>query len=191
MKQCSLKWKGTVRIFAICPRIFLCRDVIKADEQVGPLDAARKKISSEHQHGISDEMDLYVNIRSTIAKLLDVLGDMNVLSLEAHRATQFADLIAALNLTTPTAHCEIPIQELLFLNGSGSASLVGVRAAAHSQRIAHSVLTRGDSQRRAAVIQNTCWRRKCNHPAKAGAGRGSGCGGVEGVGSPVSGQEFR
>lgn len=60
------------------------------------LDAAMKTISSEYQQGIREDIDLYANIRSTIVAILNILGNMNALSLEKHLATQFVDLIEAL-----------------------------------------------------------------------------------------------
>jgi Leucine-rich repeat (LRR) protein len=56
------------------------------------LDAAMKEISQEHLEGIREELDLYGDIRATIARLTSVLADMNALTPEMHRGTDFEQL---------------------------------------------------------------------------------------------------
>ena len=56
------------------------------------LDAAMKEISQEHLEGIREELDLYGDIRDTIARLTNVLADMNALTPEMHRGTDFEQL---------------------------------------------------------------------------------------------------
>jgi internalin A len=60
------------------------------------LDAAMKKVGSEHLEGIRDELDLYEDIRNMIARIMDVLGNMNTLTPETHRGTDFEQLYTQL-----------------------------------------------------------------------------------------------
>jgi internalin A len=60
------------------------------------LDAAMKGVSGENLEGIRDELDLYAHVRSTIARITDILGDMNALSLDEHQGSRFSTLIQAL-----------------------------------------------------------------------------------------------
>jgi Leucine-rich repeat (LRR) protein/GTPase SAR1 family protein len=60
------------------------------------LDAAMKEIGQEHLEGIRDELDLYEDIRNTIAKIMNVLADMNTLTPEMHRGTDFEQLYTQL-----------------------------------------------------------------------------------------------
>jgi internalin A len=60
------------------------------------LDAAMKEIGQEHLEGIRDELDLYEDIRNTIARITSVLADMNTLTPEMHRGTDFEQLYTQL-----------------------------------------------------------------------------------------------
>lgn len=56
------------------------------------LNAAMKEIGQEHLEGIREDLDLYDDIRDTISKLMSVLADMNTLTPEMHRGTDFEQL---------------------------------------------------------------------------------------------------
>jgi hypothetical protein len=56
------------------------------------LDMAMKEVSQEHLEGIRDDLDLYGDIRDTIGRLMSVLADMNTLTPEVHRGTDFEQL---------------------------------------------------------------------------------------------------
>ena len=43
--------------------------------------------------GITDELDLYTEIRNRIASLADILKDMNTLTPDLHRESEFAAMI--------------------------------------------------------------------------------------------------
>jgi internalin A len=60
------------------------------------LDEAMREVGQENLHGIREELDLYETIRNTIAGLMQVLGDMNTLTPDIHRDTDFADLYQSL-----------------------------------------------------------------------------------------------
>jgi len=62
------------------------------EDKRAELDAAMKEISQEHLEGIREELDLYGDIRNTIARLTSVLADMNALTPEMHRGTDFEQL---------------------------------------------------------------------------------------------------
>ena len=56
------------------------------------LDRAMRQIGQENLQGIREELDLYETIRNTIARIIDVLADMNTLTPEIHRDTDFGQL---------------------------------------------------------------------------------------------------
>ena len=60
------------------------------------LDAAMKEIGQEHLQGIRDDLDLYEDIRNTISGMMSVLADMNALTPEMHRGTDFEQLYTQL-----------------------------------------------------------------------------------------------
>jgi hypothetical protein len=60
------------------------------------LDAAMKEIGQEHLEGIREDLDLYEDIRNTLAGIMDVLADMNTLTPEIHRGADFEQLYAQL-----------------------------------------------------------------------------------------------
>jgi internalin A len=62
------------------------------EDKRAELDAAMKEISQEHLEGIRDELDLYGDIRDTIGRLMSVLADMNTLTPQMHRGTDFEQL---------------------------------------------------------------------------------------------------
>jgi internalin A len=60
------------------------------------LDAEMKGVGGEYLQGIREELDLYAKIRLTIAQIVDILGDMNALSPDQHRGSNFGSLLQAL-----------------------------------------------------------------------------------------------
>jgi len=60
------------------------------------LAAAMKEIGQEHLEGIRDDLDLYEDIRNTIARITSVLADMNTLTPDMHRDTDFEQLYTQL-----------------------------------------------------------------------------------------------
>ena len=60
------------------------------------LDAAMKEVGQDHLEGVREELDLYKDIRNTIARIMNVLGDMNTLTPEMHRGTDFEQLYTQL-----------------------------------------------------------------------------------------------
>jgi len=66
------------------------------EKKKADLEAAMKEIGQEHLEGIRDDLDLYEDIRNTIARILDVLADMNALTPEMHRGTDFEQLYTQL-----------------------------------------------------------------------------------------------
>lgn len=61
------------------------------------LDEGMKGVGSEFLKGIQDEINLYANIRHTLDSLLEILGDMNALSLAKHKAGGFSEIIRSLD----------------------------------------------------------------------------------------------
>ncbi len=59
------------------------------------LDAAMKGVGSEKLHGIREEIDLFDSIRDQIAGLIDTLQDMNTLTPDMHRDSDFQSLFDA------------------------------------------------------------------------------------------------
>lgn len=87
------------RIFPVVLKdanIFDAKDLIGYVEywelQIKELKKAIKKISPENLHGIREDLDLYSNIRAFLPRLVDKIRDMNTLTPEAHRDTNFEEL---------------------------------------------------------------------------------------------------
>lgn len=59
------------------------------------LDEALKSVSAANLHGFREEIDLYTEIRERLPKLTDVLKDMNTLTPETHRESNFEELYTA------------------------------------------------------------------------------------------------
>jgi len=62
------------------------------EDKRAELDTEMRKGSQEHLEGIREDLDLYGDIRDTIARLTNVLADMNALTPEIHRGTDFEQL---------------------------------------------------------------------------------------------------
>jgi len=65
------------------------------EEKIKKLNAAMKRVDQANLQGFRDDIDLYTEIRSTIADLVNTLKDMNALTPEMHRESGFAELIEA------------------------------------------------------------------------------------------------
>ncbi len=57
------------------------------------LSEAMKTVDGDNLQGIREEMDLFAKVRTTLARLLEVLGDMNSLTSQRQRADGFKDLL--------------------------------------------------------------------------------------------------
>ena len=92
------------RIFSIVLKDAQIYDVIERlqyikywDEKVEKLNEAMKGVKElTNLQGITDEINLYRNIRNEIAKLTDILQNMNTLTVEMHREEDFGEIIAAI-----------------------------------------------------------------------------------------------
>jgi internalin A len=62
------------------------------EDQRAALDQAMRGVGQEYLQGIREDLDLYAKIRSTIAGIMDVLADMNTLTPEVHKGTDFEKL---------------------------------------------------------------------------------------------------
>jgi hypothetical protein len=86
----------------IFPIVMADAGILDAGERVGhvkywenkrdELDRMMRSVGQENLQGIREELDLYETIRNTIAGILDVLGDMNTLTEQKHRAEGFGHL---------------------------------------------------------------------------------------------------
>ena len=66
------------------------------EDRRAELDAAMKEVGQEHLEGIRDELDLYEDIRNTISRITEMLADMNTLTPQMHRGTNFEQLYTQL-----------------------------------------------------------------------------------------------
>lgn len=66
------------------------------EQQIKELDEAMKSVSSANLQGFREEIDLYTEIRNTIAELTNVIKDMNTLTPEMHTDSGFAELFKAI-----------------------------------------------------------------------------------------------
>jgi internalin A len=67
------------------------------ENEIRELDAAMREVGPENLQGVREERDLYETIRNTIARIVDIVADMNALTPEVHRDTDFAQLYQALD----------------------------------------------------------------------------------------------
>lgn len=67
------------------------------ETQIDELDAAIKEVSAAHLQGFREAIDLYTNIRTTIAELVDILADTNALTPEMHQESDFEQLLEAIS----------------------------------------------------------------------------------------------
>lgn len=61
------------------------------------LETAMREVGLENLQGIREDLDLYEKIRNTIARITDVLADMNTLTPAAHTGSDFTELYEALD----------------------------------------------------------------------------------------------
>jgi internalin A len=66
------------------------------EDQRLALDQAMRQVGQENLQGIREELDLYEKIRNTIAGIMNVLADMNTLTPETHKDTDFDQLYTQL-----------------------------------------------------------------------------------------------
>jgi hypothetical protein len=71
------------------------------EDQRAALDQAMRQVGQENLHGIREELDLYEKIRNTIAEIIKMLADMNTLTPEIHKDTDFEQLYAQLAAALP------------------------------------------------------------------------------------------
>jgi internalin A len=67
------------------------------EKKTNKLNARMKKVKGTNLQGIREELDLYEKIRATLARILEILGDMNALPPEQHRTTGFEELLRTLD----------------------------------------------------------------------------------------------
>lgn len=66
------------------------------DDKIKQLNEAMKSIDVQaNLQGIRDDIDLYTRVRGTIAGLMDILQNMNTLTSDMHRASEFEELYTA------------------------------------------------------------------------------------------------
>ena len=65
------------------------------EEKIQELDLALKEVSAANLQGFREDIDLYTEIRNTIASLTDTLRQMNVLTPEIHTSSAFEQLYQA------------------------------------------------------------------------------------------------
>jgi hypothetical protein len=66
------------------------------ESQIKELDEAMKTVGAANMQGFRDDIDLYTEIRGTIAELTNTLKDMNTLTAQIHTESGFAELIKAI-----------------------------------------------------------------------------------------------
>jgi len=66
------------------------------EDQIKELDEAMKGVSAANLQGFREEIDLYTEIRHTIAKLTNLLKDMNTLTPDIHSESDFDELSKAI-----------------------------------------------------------------------------------------------
>lgn len=66
------------------------------EEQIKELDEAMKGVSADNLQGIREDIDQYREIRNTIAKLTDLLRDMNTQTEDIHSESEFERLVNAI-----------------------------------------------------------------------------------------------
>ena len=66
------------------------------EDKRAALDQKMRQVGQEYLQGIREELDLYEKIRNTIAGITKVLADMNTLTPEVHKGTDFEQLYVQL-----------------------------------------------------------------------------------------------
>jgi hypothetical protein len=65
------------------------------ETQIKELENAMKSGGLSNLQGITNDLNLYTEIRNCISSLTDTLKDMNTLTLDLHRESEFAEMIQA------------------------------------------------------------------------------------------------
>lgn len=68
------------------------------EAKIQELDEAMKTVGSANMQGFREAIDLYTEIRKTIAQLADIIADMNALTADIHQKSDFEALFQAINL---------------------------------------------------------------------------------------------
>jgi hypothetical protein len=66
------------------------------DSKIDELDTAMRSVTAAHLEGIREDLDLYADIRATIARLTDVFRDMNMFTPDRHKGSTFEAVLAAI-----------------------------------------------------------------------------------------------
>ncbi len=66
------------------------------EKEIADLDEAMKTVGSANMQGFRESIDLYTQIRNTIAELVEILKDMNTLTPDIHTESDFAELFKAI-----------------------------------------------------------------------------------------------
>ena len=84
---------GDAKIYQPVPRL---RYIKHWEDQIQELDTALKEVSAANLQGFREDIDLYTEIRNTIAELTNTLRQMNVLTPEIHTSSGFEQLYQAI-----------------------------------------------------------------------------------------------
>ena len=84
---------GDAKIYQPVPRL---RYIKHWEDQIQELDTALKEVSAANLQGFREDIDLYTEIRNTIAELTNTLRQMNVLTPELHTSSGFEQLYQAI-----------------------------------------------------------------------------------------------
>ncbi len=98
------------------------------EDKTRELEEAMRTVGLANQQGIVDDLNLYTHIRNNIARMMDVLRDMNTLTPEMHEGSDFRILIDGVEKTlqkgsvppTSTAPAAAPAQNGLPTPGEPS-----------------------------------------------------------------------
>lgn len=84
---------GDAQIYQPVPRL---RYIKHWEDKISELDIALKEVSAANLQGFREDIDLYTEIRNTIAELVNTLRQMNVLTPELHTSSGFEQLYQAI-----------------------------------------------------------------------------------------------
>lgn len=101
------------------------------ETKLAELDKAMKEVGQANLQGIREEIDQYSNIRDKVSSLTSILKDMNTLTPEMHKDTDFSDIYAGIEQRMTEAdgqsHRSIDIQDTSNKILSSSASKFQVK----------------------------------------------------------------
>ena len=72
------------------------------EDKFQELDDEMKTVSAAHLQGFREAIELYTEIRKTIAQLADVIADMNTLTSDIHQNSDFEALFQDIEQKTTT-----------------------------------------------------------------------------------------